>query len=267
MNSPTVSIIIISYNTKQLILNCLNSIEKYEANTPYEIIIIDNGSTDGSTEAIKQHFPQVELIQNIHNEGFSKANNQGIQHSKGDYILLLNSDTEFTQADTLKRIIDIHSQHTDVGAIVPKLLNSDRTPQPSAYHFPTILTASQQYLLKQPDTYSKYLPNQEQISVVDVAVMAAFLIPKEVIESIGTLDEQYFMYFEDFDYCRRISSAHLKIYYTPQVEILHHHGASGKRSEEQLQRLTTSSKQYHGLLNYYLITAILWLGQKLNYKS
>jgi GT2 family glycosyltransferase len=254
----TLSIIIPSFNTKDLTLKCLKSIESVKDSTHREIIVVDNHSTDGSPKAIEHRFPQVQLIKNRRNLGFATANNQGITKSRGQYLLLLNSDTEILYQNTFQQLIKFAQKSPDAGLIAPALLNPDKSIQNSAYNFPNISNAIQEFWLGKVGSYSPYAPTHTQ--PIDAAVMAALLIPRTTIDQVGLLDQRYFMYFEDLDYARRVKKASLKTYYLPQVQILHHHGASGKHLTpgfDQWKRLIPSSKLYHGWLKHHLINFII----------
>ncbi len=233
INMVDVSIIIINFNTDKLVQDCVASIKKNTKKVKYEIIVIDNS---------------------INNRGFAKANNIGIKQAKGKYVLLLNSDT-IIKPGAIDKLYKFAKSKKDAGVVAPKLLNTDGTTQASVFRFPTVGRAIQQYFLKNKNLLDKYIPETE---TVDVAVMAAFLITPNALKKTGMLNEKYFMYFEDFDYCRRIKEAGLKIYYLPSAEITHIHGASGGKNKY----LVKSAKKYHGFVGYYIYTFVLWLGQK-----
>jgi GT2 family glycosyltransferase len=260
-----VSLIILNYNTCDITKQCLESIKQYVNLKNNQVIVVDNGSSDGSIDIIKQ-FKWVKLIENGANVGFSKGNNAGIKQALGEYVLLLNSDTEFIDKQTLARLVAFAKAHPDAGAVVPQLLNSDKTIQSSVFKLPTVSRAIREYWLGQAGAFQKYTPRGDQPEVVEAAVMAAMLIPRPTLDKVGLLNEQYFMYFEDLDYCRAIIGAGLKTYYLPDAKVMHHHGASGKnvaQPADQWKRLIPSSKIYHGELMHYLINIVLWLGQKL----
>lgn len=251
------SIVIVSYNTKELLRRCLESVIQ-----DTEIIVVDNGSSDRSSEMVKKEFPEVELIKNKNNFGFAKANNQGIKIARGKYVLLLNSDTE-VKPGTLERLMEFVGKHPKMGVVGLRLLNSDESIQQSVYHFPTILGAIREFWLGQKGVYEEYVPEGNQPVEVEAVVGAAMLIPKKVFDKVGLLDERYFMYFEDLDFCRRLKRAGLKVFYLPTAKIIHHHGASGREIPRETRKwLTESSKIYHGVVKHYLINFIIWSGQK-----
>lgn len=267
MKTMDLSIIIISFNTNKLTSNCVESIKKSKPKLRYEVIVIDNGSTDGSIEVLKKLKKSNvvnTLISNNNNTGFAKANNQALKVSKGKYKLLLNSDT-IIEKGVLEKLIKFAEETKDAGVIGPKLILKDGSTQESCFNFPTILNAVKEYWLGIEYAYSKYAPQRSKPVIVDAVVGAAFLITPDAYKKVGMLNEKYFMYFEDIDYCREVSKVGLKTYYLPSVRVNHLHGASGKklRRDEVYQMLCVSSKNYHGKFRYYILKFILWSGQKM----
>ncbi len=264
---PDLSIVIVNFNTKNLLKDCVESIHKSKPKLSYEVIVVDNGSRDGSSKVLKDLWREKKIekyIENGKNLGFAKANNIGINKSKGKHILLLNSDT-IVKKEALDGLVQFAEKTSDVGVVGARLLNPDGSRQASCYNFPTIKNAINEYWLGKPASFSKYLVTGTAPVTVDVVVGAALLITKRAAEKVGLLDERYLMYFEDHDYCRRVREAGFKVYYLPKTEIVHLHGESGKSladSENQWRRLIPSSKIYHGTVKHYLITFILWSGQK-----
>lgn len=274
------SIIIPSFNTKELLRQCLRSVISDQwsvvSKKPVtEIIVVDNGSTDSSVEMLKKlqtskkpatrdsfGMPKLQVFFNKENLGFAKAVNRGIKKAKGEYILLLNSDI-IVQPGALKAMVDFAKTHLLVGVVGGRLLDPDGSVQASVYHFPSLIRAIREFWFNQKDTYQKYTPHSDQPVVVDAVTGSTMLIPKKIIDEIGLLDERYFMYFEDLDYCRRVKKAGYKTYYLPSAQFAHYHGASGEKIPELThQWLVESSKLYNGFLKYYLLTLIIWLGQK-----
>ncbi|HUV71854.1 MAG TPA: glycosyltransferase family 2 protein [Clostridia bacterium] len=270
----SISFIIISFNTKKLLEKCLESIKNQSRGGEIqgEIIVVDNGSQDGSAQAIKKlpskQFADcgltVHLIENKENLGFAKAVNQAIKKAKSDNLLLLNSDTQLTK-NSLQNLLEFEEK-VRPSLLGSQLLNPDGSIQPSCFHLSTVKRAFLEYWLGKKGFFSKYYPLGNEPSQVEAVSGGAMLIPKEIIEKIGPFDERYFMYYEDLDFCRRVRKAGFKIYYLPSSKIIHEHGSSGKKltsPETQWRRLIPSSKIYHGLVQHYLITAIIWSAQKL----
>lgn len=268
----TLSIVIVNLNTKDLTVGCIRSIEKWAKDLSFEVLLTDNGSNDGSVEAFKEIKKEkywknkFTLILNNSNTGYAKANNQGIRKAKGKYILLLNNDTVVHQ-NALQRLVDFANKSADAGVVGSRLLNIDGSLQMSCYHFPTITNAIKEYWFGEKGLFEKFAPKGIDPVTVDSVVGAAFLITPEAKKRVGILDERYFAYFEDIDYCRQTWKKGLKVYYLPDSVITHYHGATFKKlanEAERWKKLIPSSKVYHGLFKHYLINAILWLGQKKN---
>lgn len=262
------SIIIVNYNTKDLILDCIKSIEKEGSELDIEVIIVDNNSSDGSKEALKDFKTdkfKYATIFNDSNMGYAKANNQGIKVAKSKYILLLNSDT-LVHRGSLGRLVEFAQKTPDAGVVGSKLLNIDGSLQSSCYNFPTIKNAILEYFFGRKGLFDKFAPKGKDPVTIDALVGAAFLITPEAKRKVGILDERYWAYFEDIDYCRQVWKAGLKVYYLPESVITHYHGASFKKATSddatRWRRLIPSSKIYHGLMGHYLINSIIWLGQK-----
>lgn len=264
------SIVIVNLNTKDLTVGCIRSIEKEAKDLSFEVLLTDNGSNDGSVEALKNITKEsfwkdrFTLILNDNNTGYAKANNQGIKRTKGKYILLLNNDT-IVHPDALQNLVKFAKNTPDVGVIGSRLLNIDGSLQMSCYHFPTISNAIKEYWFGKKGLFEKFAPKGDTPITVDSVVGAAFLITPEARKKVGILDERYFAYFEDIDYCRQNWKKGLKVYYLPNSVIIHYHGATFKKlanEAERWKKLIPSSKVYHGLLKHYLINTILWVGQK-----
>lgn len=261
MKTLDLSIIIVNYNTKRLLQDCLESVFKNSQGLKIEVIVVDNGSADGSVEYLKKQ-KNVRLVENKKNFGFAKANNQGIKIAVGKYIFLLNSDT-IIESKALSKLVKFAEKGKSIGGVAPRLLNSDGSIQASCFRFPSLRGAVEEFWFGKRGSFSKYFPETSQPVAVDAVVGAALLLPRETISKIGFLDERYFMYFEDFDYCQRIKKAGLKLYYLPGAVITHLHGASGRRMKNRpSQWLAESSKIYHGFLRHYLINFVIWSSQK-----
>lgn len=232
-----VSIIVVNYNTKKLTLECIQSIYQSELSCQYEIILVDNNSTDRTVDAVATEFPDVKVVANKENVGFSKANNQAINWSKGRYILLLNSDT-IVNSGTIDIISRFMDENMEAGATGCKVLLPDgRLDQACHRGFPTP-AASFYYLTgldkKYPNNprYNGYHLshlNLDEIHEIDCLVGAFMMVRREAIEQVGLLDETYFMYGEDIDWCYRIKQAGWQIYYNPMTEIIHYKGASSRK--------------------------------------
>ncbi len=269
-NTTVLSIVIVNLNTKDLTVGCIRSIEKEAKDLDFEVLLTDNGSSDGSVEAFQRIKKETywknrfTLILNDSNTGYAKANNQGIRKAKGKYILLLNNDT-VVHKNALQKLIEFAGETPDAGVVGSRLLNIDGTLQMSCYHFPTITNAIKEYWFGKKGLFEKFAPKGDAPTAVDSVVGAAFLITPEAKKRVGILDERYFAYFEDVDYCRQTWKKGLKVYYLPDSVITHYHGATFKKlgdDKNRWRKLIPSSITYHGWLKHYVLFVILWLGQK-----
>jgi GT2 family glycosyltransferase len=264
MISPSISIVIVSYNTEQELKSCLLSIFEKTSVINFEVIVIDNNSSDKSCEMIRKNFTKVKLIENKINAGFAKALNQGLKIAKGDYFLILNPDTEIKNEAILK-LLNFAKNKTELAAVGPKLINSDGTNQSSCYNLPSIKNAVLEFWFGKKGSYEKFYPNSVKPIEVEAIVGAAMLIPKKSMDKIGLFNESYFLYFEDLDWCRKAKKLGLKIYWDPNGEIIHVHGASSIQNKSKSQKmLIESSKIYNGKTKYFILTLIIRLGQIFN---
>uniref|UniRef100_A0A7C4TB11 Glycosyltransferase n=1 Tax=candidate division WOR-3 bacterium TaxID=2052148 RepID=A0A7C4TB11_UNCW3 len=236
---PEISIIIVNYNVKHFLEQCLMAIERARHNLRIEIIVVDNASVDGSKAMIKKRFPNVQLIENYKNLGFARANNQALRIARGKYILILNPDT-LIQEDTLEVLKKFLDEHPDSAAVGCKLLNPNGSFQyASRRSIPTPWVAFTKIIglsriFPKSHLFGKYnltfLPFDLE-SEVDVLSGSLMMIRKDVLDRIGYFDEDYFMYGEDIDLCYRIKKSGGKIYYTPKTKAIHYKGESTRRAE------------------------------------
>ena len=232
------SIIIVNYNVKEFLQNLLTSLFKAVQHLSTEIIVVDNGSDDGSVELLREKFPQVTLIANKENLGFSKANNLGLKIAKGKFLLLLNPDT-IVQEDTFEKLIKFFNQNQDAGIAGCKILNPDGTLQLACRRsFPGPWTSfckvsGLSALLPSSKLFARYnltFKDENRSYEVDAVSGSFMMLRREVYEKIGGLDEQFFMYGEDLDWCYRVQKAGWKVYYVHDTTIIHYKGESTKRS-------------------------------------
>src|SRR5947209_3992773 len=266
-SSSDISIIIVNYNTISLLRDYLVSLAQTEGRFS-EIIVVDNASMDGSAEMVASEFPQVVLVRNQQNAGFSRANNQGIQVARRKYILLLNSDT-VVRAGALNVMAEFLERESAAGAVTCKLLNADGSIQASISNRPgpvlliwRLLGVSRLvsgdrarklfartaaiFLGKTVRGYlAPYSAGDAPLEVGNISG-ACLMLRREVLEQVGLLDEGFFMYFEDMDYCLRTSKAGWKLFYLPQGEIVHLGGmSSGGRMRGY------SPHSYRALFHFY----------------
>jgi len=240
--NPELSIVILSYNTKDLLKDCLESVFALRKEVSFEVIVVDNASCDGSSEMVKKEFPEVELIQNTQNLGFAAANNKAKGLCVGKYVLFLNSDTTLPSG-TFKSSIDYMEQHEGVGVITCKMkLPGGSLDKDSRRSFPTPwvsfthLVLHLDKLLPQSKLFAKYwygYISPDTTHEIDVAQGAYFLTRKRVLDEVGWFDEDYFLDGEDIDLCWRIKDAGWKIIYLPEVWITHIKGASKGKKKAQ----------------------------------
>jgi len=226
------SAIIVNYNTRSEVINCIQSILRNNRSKDFELIIIDNGSTDGSAEAIGSEFSDISLIKNSRNVGFSKAVNQGIQSAQGKYILFLNSDI-VVERPIFQEIISYMGNNADIGIMGGKLVYPNRLLQLSAWAYPNLFTEFIQRVfyfrvLGKMRWYRNYKMRALKSKEVDWVTGAFMVVRKEVFEKIGLFDETFFMYYEDTDLCLRARENGWKVLYNPGVYIVHYDAMTRK---------------------------------------
>lgn len=269
MKTPDLSIIIVSFNTKQITKDCIDSALKSlkNADLSYEMIIVDNESKDGSVEMLKNLVAKVqnlELIQNKTNVGFGKANNQGVKQARGKYVLLLNSDTVVLN-DAILKLFEFYKKNEDeVHFVGGKLLNKDRTSQPSAAHFfslPIIFGA----LFLKGDYWGLTRSSPTNLRRVDWVSGACILTKKEHFEKLNGFDENIFIYMEEVDLLYRAKKQGYSTYFYPEAQFIHFGSASsGGKTFPILQ-------VYKGFLFFYRkhrsSSALFWLRFMLKLKA
>ncbi|HHE71027.1 MAG TPA: glycosyltransferase family 2 protein, partial [Chloroflexi bacterium] len=232
--TPCLSVIIVSWNVRELLLQAIDSLKAtwQGPRQDLEIIVVDNASTDGTPEMLRSSAQDVRLLINRENRGFAAANNQGLAIARGQYILLLNSDT-LVRPQALRRLVAYLETHPDTGLVGPRLLNEDGSIQPSRRRFPTlpILFLESTWLeglLPRKALALYYVEDRpdDMPQDVDWVTGAAMLVRRETIDEVGPLDEGFFMYSEELDWCRRIRGAGWRIAYEPAAEVVHYGGKS-----------------------------------------
>lgn len=278
----TLSIIIVNWNVKDLLEKCLTSVYKETQNLDFEVIVVDNASSDGSVEMIKEKFPKVRLIANKKNRWFAGGNNQGFAEARGELILMLNPDTEILDG-AIGKMAEIMSgkiplnpplqkgEISAIGILGCKLLNPDMTLQPSCRRLPR-LTDQILILLKLHNFFPWLKPIREyymsdykhnDTREVEQVMGACLMARKEIIDKIGGLDEKYVSIFEEVDFCKRVTDAGWKICFTDKARVVHYKGQSFRQ-----RKIIVNQKNFnHALLRYfkkhkpywqYLILSGLW---------
>jgi N-acetylglucosaminyl-diphospho-decaprenol L-rhamnosyltransferase len=244
------SIIIVNYNGLELTRNCLLSIAKIEIACLYEIILVDNASTDDSVARIAVEFPQIKMIASTENKGFGYANNVGAREAKGRYLFFLNNDTLLT-TDFLSPAVAYLDVHAVVGILGPKLLNADGTFQLSAGRLPGIAREMKDKILYFLDRRSKNVRKHleqrySSMQAVEWVTGAALFIRASVFTYLDGFDEHFFMFFEDKDLCKRCLDHSMQIIYHPQLSLIHLRGGSVNEHTRSLV-----SQYYRQSQNYY----------------
>lgn len=261
------SIIIVNWNAADLLARCLRSVQNTAKTIRYEMIVVDNNSTDGSQQMLQRDFPDVKLIANRENAGFARANNQGIAISQGRYLLLLNSDA-FVKENTLDHMVAFMDEHAEAGMSACKLVYEDGRLQPSCYSFPSLLT--ELYTALQLDKafprspeFGKYLMTYwdfDEVRAVD-SVMGAFMLARRAaVDQVGMMDESYFMYSEEMDWCFQFKKHGWQILYDPSVETIHLWGGSSKRVRLEMFLQLYRSKVLFFRKNYGRVSALALKG-------
>ncbi len=234
--TPDLSIIIVSWNVETLLGNCLGSIFAGQGELSLQVIVVDSFSSDGTVEMVAEQFPQVELIACLENVGFPRGNNLGLARANGRFLLLLNPDT-IVHGEALTTMLTYLQENEQVGLVGAQLLNEDGSVQSSKRRFPTLKTAVFESTWLQPyapqavldDYYAADVPDEET-AVVDWVMGACLFTRREVFAQVGGLDEGYFMYSEELDWCRRIKDAGWQIVCLPTAQITHYMGKSSEQA-------------------------------------
>lgn len=272
---PILSVVIVNWNVRDLLARALESIRSsWPAPESIEVIVVDNASQDGSADMVRSAFPAVHLIASGQNRGFTGGNNLGIRAATGEYVLLLNPDTEIV-ADALGTMVTYLQEHPDVALVGPKLLDPDGSPQSSRRRFPSLSvlfleSTWLQSLLPRRRLQQYYVDDVEDSGIQDVdwVTGAAMMVRREVIETVGLLDEGFFMYCEELDWCRRIRSAGWRIVYVPAAQVIHYGGKSSDQVVAARHIYFQSSKvrytrKHHGrwaaeVLRLWLLGQYVW---------
>ncbi len=251
---PRVSIVIVNWKTPRLLANCLESVFSDSRSADFEVWVVDNASGDGSVEMLAERFPQVKVIANQANVGFPKACNQAIALSSGRFILLLNPDTLVVE-DAISRLADFLDVRTDCGAVGPKILNRDGTlqlacrrafPDPLAAFFRVTYLSR---LFPGVPLFAKYNlthKSPDELLEVDGLSGSCMMVRRAAADDVGLLDEEWFMYGEELDWCWRIKQSGRTIFYYPESIIYHYHGAASR-----LRPVRATIALHHGLHLFY----------------
>jgi len=268
------SIVIVSWNVRELLRACLQAVDAGRSGLDLELIVVDGASADGSAEMVRREFPWVTLLALDANVGFPRGNNLGIIQARGRHVLLLNPDTVVVGA-ALPTMVAYLDAHPGVGGLGAQLLNPDGSVQSSRRRFPTLGVALFEstwlQTLAPPGLLRRYyaldLPD-DATADVDWVMGACLMVPRRVIDAVGMLDEGYFMYSEELDWCRRIKDAGYRVVYFPQAQVIHHVGKSSEQAVTarhiNFQRAKLRYfRKFHGrgqtaVLRIFLLLNYLW---------
>jgi len=264
------SAVVVSYNTREMTLDCLRTLEEELRGLDTEIILVDNASTDGSVAAVRTAFPDVRVIASATNAGFGVANNRAMKEARGRYFLLLNSDA-FPLPGAVGKLVEYLEQHPHAGAVGPRLLNQDGSLQRSCFRFPTprqswienlwlaALFPTHPWL----GDYRRWAHDSERL--VEWIVGACMLVRREVVEQVGGFDETFFLYAEETDWQRRIRDSGWEIAFTPNAEVTHRGGGSGLSERARINRnffdsLDRYERKHHGLAGQISLHGAMMVG-------
>jgi GT2 family glycosyltransferase len=230
-----VSVCIVNWNCRELLARCLRSLLEQAQGVRFEVIVVDNGSTDGAPELVSREFPQVKLIRNAENRGFSRANNQAALCSRGRYLFFLNNDTE-VPPDALRRLRDYAEAHPEVGMLGPRLRDDRGRIQESARPAPTLAVFLHRLALvrwtgllrRSYRAFRRTAGDPQATRPVEVLMGAALFVRRSVFDECGPWDEDYVFGGEDMELCRRVNARHRVVYHAG-VELLHHGRASTRQ--------------------------------------
>jgi len=268
-----VSVILVNWNTRELLRQCLGTIPEAADGLTREVIVVDNDSRDGSSEMVAREFPEIRLLKNHRNIGFAAANNQALRRTTlSRYILFLNTDA-ILHPGTLRRMTDFFDRNPTAGAVGPALRFPDGRPQPSGGFFPSARTGLHYFLFLSrlaPRLFPGLFVDPDQTTgarpiEMDWAAGTCLMIRNSVWQDAGGMDESFFMYAEDAEWCRRIRKSGWRVFLLPDVEIVHLHGASSLRVSDRwiralIQLVRSSRGSGEALL--FRIFAVLGLGAR-----
>jgi N-acetylglucosaminyl-diphospho-decaprenol L-rhamnosyltransferase len=264
----TVTIVTVNYHARELLLACLGALENAPPSVPYRVVLVDNSPGDGTAEAIRARFPAVEIVSNAVNVGFGRACNQAIRASASPYVLLLNPDTE-VQPGALDTLLAAMGEEPRVAAVGPRLLYPDGRYQHSAFRQPDFAQALFGFFEVVPlDSRwnGRYPPPRSDAPrAVEHLLGACLLLRRAALDAVGLLDERFFIYFEETDWCARARQAGWQLWQVPAASVLHHGGGTTRHVAEEMSLQFHRSqalfyRKHYGLAGYLLLKAIVGLG-------
>jgi hypothetical protein len=277
--TPVLSVVIPSWNTKEYLAACLAHLASAEKPAT-EVIVVENGSTDGSLEYVRADHPEVIVLANARNEGFARGSNQGMRAARGKYVLLLNTDTELFP-DALARLVAFLEAHPGHAAVAPRLVHKDGSTQRTVQEFPTLKTALffstplERWFPRSRELRRYFMRDWDQESSrdVDQPPAAVLLLRRNVLEQVGLFDEELWLFYNDVDLARRLKAAGWKTHYLAEARVVHHVGGSTRKFGDfvtvwQRDRLRYYRKHHGRLGALWLkgcvtLTYLDWLGTQL----
>ena len=248
--TPKISVIIATRNTRQLLIDCLTSLLSENGHDGFEVVVVDNASSDGTAEAVRSQFGDVALIENRENVGFSRANNQGAARASGELLLFLNSDT-LARPEAIRELAARMAAEREVGLAVPRLMDKDGGPQETVAYLMTPATELRSSARRRArERLRSVIERGEGFEGFAYFSGAALMVRREAFEAVGGFDESIFLYFEDADLCERIAERGWRMRYVPECEIVHLGGAStrdlpvGAAIEMMRSRIRFIAKHY-----------------------
>ena len=269
LKEPDISVIIVTYNSAQVIIPCIDSIINNSQGADIEILIVDNGSTDDTCKILKQNYTDITIISGHGNIGFAAGNNLGLQAAQGRHFFVLNPDTEISSG-ALSTLKDYADSHPKVGMIAPRVVNPDGTLQHSTFRFPDLLQAFYGFFEKLMPIDStrngRYLPEEygKERSVEHI-LGAAIFVQRKLWEKIGGMDDNYKLYFEETDWCYRARKQNWGLHYLPSATIMHRGAHSTSSSPERNSVLFAQSQARFyrinlGMFSYIMLKLIALIG-------
>ncbi len=248
-DAPELSVVVVSYNTRELTRRCLRSVQEHAGGIPTELILVDNASADGSADMVRRDFKEVRLIANADNRGFAAANNQAFEIARGRYVLLLNPDTEVLEG-TIERVLAFAEANPKAGVVGCRVRYPNGTQQSTFFRYLRLRTVLLNLFV--PNRWmrrsewlghSRYIgADLDRIQNVEVIAGCFMLVPRAAIEQVGGMDEGYFMYGEEADWCYRMRRAGWSAQYYPDATILHHGGQSARQTPGPMLRAMARSQ-------------------------
>ena len=261
-----ISIVVVTWNGKKVISDCLESLRRYSNDSSVEVLVVDNASTDGTVDHLRQKFPFVKLIVNSTNQGFAKGNNIGIAQAAGRYICLLNSDVEVPEG-CLEKMLAFMDDHPDIGMLGPKMILADESIGQSVMGFPTVWNwfcrALNLDTLFKSKLFGGYLRTDfryDRMEDVEVLTGWFWMVRREALDQVGGLDERYFMYGEDIDWSKRYHQAGWRVVFFPEAHAIHYCGSSSANAPTRFYiEMRRANMQYCAKYHNSLTCAGFWL--------